>query len=247
MAFEDQMRDQASEILNEEWKLRDGQVVPKTNDVAHKNGAVKLEATFLYADLAGSTQLQKSYLDTFAAKAVRMYLGGASSIIRNYGGSIKSFDGDRVMGVFVGGRMRNDAVRAAFAIHWLVQQVINPLVKDRHESNGTTNVWAATHGIGVDVGETFVARAGVRNKPGEHSHNDLIFIGRAANVAAKLSSYRDAAAGPIIITDDVHKYLDEKQKKYLKSDTQVWSSPKTESVGPHVLKLHRADYWRSPS
>lgn len=51
MAFDDQVREQASQILNEEWNLRDGQVVPKTNDVAHKNGAVRLDATFLYADL----------------------------------------------------------------------------------------------------------------------------------------------------------------------------------------------------
>jgi adenylate cyclase len=246
MAFDDQVREQASQILNEEWNLRDGQVVPKTSDVAHKNGAVRLDATFLYADLAGSTQLQKKYLDTFAAKAVRMYLGGASSIIRNYGGGIKSFDGDRVMGVFVGGSMRNDAVRAAFAIQWLVDQVINPMVKERHESNGT-DVWQAAHGIGIDSGATFVARAGVRNKTGEHNHNDLIFIGRAPNVAAKLSSYRDASAGPIIITDDVYKFLDEKQKKYMKSDRPVWLAPKTEAVGPHSLKLHRTGYWRSPS
>lgn len=247
MTYQDDIRDQASKILNEEWKIRDGQVVPSTDDVAHKNGAVKLEATFLYADLAGSSELQKEYLDTFAAKAVRMYLGGATSIIRKFGGSIKSFDGDRVMGVFVGKSMRNDAVKAAFAIEWFVSQVINPMVKKRHEKNGTSNVWVARHGIGIDAGEALIVRAGVRNRPGQHNHNDLIFVGRAPNVAAKLSSFRDESAGPIIITHDVYSFLKPEQKKFLKSDKNVWSNPKTETVGPHSLKLYRSSYWRSPS
>lgn len=245
VTFEDDVRSRAKQVLNEAWSIRDGQVVPSTNDVAHKNGAVKLDATFLYADLAGSTALQKDYVDTFAAKAIRMYLGGASSIIRMFGGSIKSFDGDRVMGVFVGKSMRNDAVRAAFAIQWLVDQVINPLVKARHEANNTT-VYVPEHGVGIDSGSVFIARAGVRNKAGEHNHNDLIFVGRAPNVAAKLSSLRGDAKGPIIITHDVYRYLNEEQKKYQKSDSKVWSSGNVEPVGPHSLTLYRTSYWRTP-
>src|SRR5690606_40277978 len=102
MAFKDDVQERVETILNEEWKITTSKDVPSTNDVAHKNGAVRIEAAFLYADLAASTDLQKRYVDTFAAKAIRMYLGGASSIIRHFEGTIKSFDGDRVMGVFTG-------------------------------------------------------------------------------------------------------------------------------------------------
>lgn len=246
MALNDDLREQVKAILDEPWEEREGQVVPRTSDVTHKNGAVKLDATFLYADLAGSTQLQKSYKNTFAAKAIRMYLSGATTIIRKHGGSIKSFDGDRVMGVFVGSTMRNDAVKAAFAINWLVTQVINPLVKERHEKSGTS-VWVAEHGIGIDSGETFIARAGVRNKSGETNHNDLIFVGRAPNVAAKLSALRGTDAGPIVITHDVYSYLNEKQKNYLNGSSGVWREGSKEDVGPHSLTLHRTDYWRKLS
>jgi class 3 adenylate cyclase len=244
MSFDDDVKERVSAILNEAWVEREGRVIPTTASVSQKNGAVKVQATFLYADLARSTHLQKAYVNTFAAKAIRMYLAGAASIIRHCGGSIKSFDGDRVMGVFIGDSMRNDAVRAAYGIQWLVTQVIAPMVKERHEANNTT-VWVPTHGIGIDSGETFIARAGVRNSGGETSHNDLVFIGRAPNVAAKLSALRDDEAGPIVITNDVYRFLNEKQRTYLKSDRAVWSDGYTRAVGPHSLVLHKTAYWRS--
>lgn len=80
-----------------------------------------------------------------------MYLNGTSQIIRNNGGSIKSFDGDRVMGIFVGGNKRNTAAKTALQINWLVSQCIAPIVKERLKDQ--TTKWTVTHGVGVGVGE----------------------------------------------------------------------------------------------
>jgi class 3 adenylate cyclase len=245
MTFDADMRERIAALLNETWNKREGHSVPHTDNVALKNGAVEIEAAFLYADLAGSTALQKQYNLTFAAKAIRMYLAGASAIIRHFEGDIKSFDGDRVMGVFMGEAKRNNAVKAAFGINWLVTEVITPLVKERHEKNNTT-VWTPQHGVGIDVGKAFVARAGVRNASGETTHNDLIFTGRAPNVAAKLSALRDVQAGPTIITHDVFSQLKEAQKTFVNSGNAVWRGPKTEDIGPYSLALYRTDYWRKP-
>lgn len=41
----------SAQLLSTPWATRDGQVVPSTDSVAFKNGAVKIEATYLYADL----------------------------------------------------------------------------------------------------------------------------------------------------------------------------------------------------
>ena len=90
-------------ILNTTWNIRDGQVVPKTEDVALSNGAVKLDAVFLYADLFHSTELQRKFRNTMVAKVVRAYLSSMSKLIKDHGGEVRSFDGDRVMGVFIGG------------------------------------------------------------------------------------------------------------------------------------------------
>ncbi len=245
MSFDEEIRATTAAILNTRWSERESAEVPKTDDVVHRNGAVKIEAAFLYADLAGSSDLQQAYLNPFVAKALRMYLDGTCRIIRKFGGSIKSFDGDRVMGVFAGNAKRNDAVRAAYAIEWLVQDVINPLVKKRHESN-CTKVWIADHGVGIDCGEVFIARAGVRNRSGEHNHNDLIFVGKAPNVAAKLSSLRHEDRGPIVITSNVYRYLKEEQKKFVSSDRRIWTGPRSEAVGPYAAELYRTGYWRQP-
>jgi len=242
----DDVKERVASVLNTAWSTRDGRVVPSTSDVALSNGAVEVEAAFLYADLAGSTALQKDYKATFAAKAIRMYLAGASQIIRHFGGQIRSFDGDRVMGVFVGNSKRNDAVKAAFMINWLVREVINPLVRERQQNMKNTTVWVARHGVGIDVGATFIARAGVRNSSGAQTHNDLIFTGRAPNIAAKLSALRDENLGPIVITEDVFGGLNPEQKKYEKSDKKVWSGPSVHAIGPYSLSLHHTNYWRHP-
>ena len=247
MMFETELRERIDKVLNEEWNTREGGSVPHTDDIALKNGAVEIDAAFLYADLAGSTALQKGYKLTFAAKAIRMYLAGASAIIRHFGGDIKSFDGDRVMGVFMGGSKCDNAVKAAYMINWLVREVINPLVTDRHEKNGTKHAWVAQHGVGIDVGPSFVARAGVRNASGETTHNDLIFTGRAPNVAAKLSALRGDQTGPVVITKDVFDRLKQAQKTRLQSDNDVWRAPTVENIGPYTLTVYRTNYWRTPS
>jgi uridylate cyclase len=86
-------------VLAPEWSTRDGQVVPETKDIVLKNGAVKLDATYLYADMADSTGLAQGYKDWAVAKVMRCYLNAATRIIRERGGEIRSFDGDRVMGI----------------------------------------------------------------------------------------------------------------------------------------------------
>lgn len=108
------------------WDERAANEFPSTADVKLSNGSVRLKACYLYADLAKSTTLQRNYKGTFAARVIRSYLNGSSQIIRANNGQIKSFDGDRVMGVFVGGSRRNDAVNAALKINWMVEKLHQP-------------------------------------------------------------------------------------------------------------------------
>lgn len=240
--FGDKVQGRLEDLMSTAWSIRDGQVVPKTDDVALKNGAVKLEATYLYADLAQSTLLQKRYKPEFAARVVRMYLAGASEIIRNRGGSIKSFDGDRVMGIFIGDSMRNDAVSAALNINHMVEEMMNPIIKRRLEASKSTP-WVVTHGIGIDSGPAFIARGGVHNRAGEHNHNDLISIGEAPNIAAKLSGLRGAERGPITITARVFPYLNDAQKFGGTPKKSMWRDAKTVLAGPHSVSVRQSG-WR---
>ena len=63
------------------------------------NDAVKLEGTVLYADLDDSTKLVDTMSPEFAAEVYKSYLVCAARIIRDQGGVITAYDGDRIMAV----------------------------------------------------------------------------------------------------------------------------------------------------
>lgn len=85
-----------SEIFSATWNITNGIKVPKTEDVVLKNGGRLVDATYLYADLAGSSKMADSLFKETTAKIIRAYINSASRILRHQGGEIRSFDGDRV-------------------------------------------------------------------------------------------------------------------------------------------------------
>lgn len=183
MAWVDDLAKIVDDTFNINWDERAGQVVPKTEDVGNSQ-AVKLDATFLYADLAATAKLAKVCPWGTTAKIIRAYLDCATRLIRAWGGEIRSFDGDRVMGVFIGDMKNTYASKCAREIDWTVEKVINPKANSSFRSIRDNNI-RITHGIGIDYGTSRAVRAGIRN------NNDLIWIGRAPSLAAKMSDIRD--------------------------------------------------------
>src|SRR5580698_8789928 len=108
------------EILNEvepifgkKWDTRDGRKVPDAESVGLGNDAVVIDGTVLYADMIDSTGLVNDFKPWFAAGIYKAYLVGASRIIRQNGGEITAFDGDRVMAVFAGEYKNTSAAKSA--------------------------------------------------------------------------------------------------------------------------------------
>lgn len=206
-------------ILSQAWNMRDGTVVPSTADVALAGGAVKLTAVMLYADLADSTLLAATYDRRIAAKVYKAFLACASKIIKQHNGVIRSFDGDRVMAVFLGQTPNTNAAKAALKLKWAVDNIMRPKLETKYDAirNGGYKI---SHGVGIDVSEVLVVRGGVRND------NDLLWIGRAPNVAAKLCALRGSHR--TFITADVYgKLADEAKISDGKSMwvEQTWSAP----------------------
>src|SRR5215472_4305550 len=125
MAILDDVTADVSNALKEVWDIRDGEVVPETEDVALAGGGVKFDAVMLYADLADSTDIA-IYDRRVAAKLFKAFLATSSRLIRNRNGYVRSFDGDRVMGVFLGKYKNSNAAICAFNIAWAVNKVIKP-------------------------------------------------------------------------------------------------------------------------
>ena len=213
MAFVDDLQKRVKEIFAERWETRDGTVVPEADDVGLSNEAVKLEGTVLYADLADSTMLVDKEKASFAAEIYKNYLHCASKIIENEGGVITAFDGDRVMAVFIGDYKNTEAARCALKINYAVQEIINPAIPAQY----STQAYRVRQVVGVDSSSLFVARTGVRGA------NDLVWVGRAANYAAKLSSINEPGYSSYI-TGRVYDKMNEKVKFSSKDGRSMWES-----------------------
>jgi class 3 adenylate cyclase len=196
MATLKEIRAEVAGIFATNWQKRDGQVVPDSDSVKLGNDAVQLDGTVLYADLADSTELVNGYKAFFAAEIYKAYLLTACRIIRDNGGEITAFDGDRVMAVYLGKTKNSDAARSALKINWAVKEIINPALKAQY----TTTSVEVKQAVGIDTSSLFVARTGIRGS------NDLVWVGRAANYAAKLCGVRQAGYSSFI-TEDVFKML----------------------------------------
>ena len=163
-------------FLQTKWVRRNGYKVPDAEDVRLGNDAVELEGAVLYADIRGSTALVRQYKDFFAADIYKSFLRATCDVIKNNGGVITAFDGDRVMAVFIGNSKCSDAAKAGLQIHFIVNK-INEQIKLVFPSTD----YAINYAVGIDVSNLFIVRTGIRGA------NDLAWIGNAANVAAKLS------------------------------------------------------------
>jgi adenylate cyclase len=173
------------EILRAPWQTRQGRVVPSPGTVMLMGGAVDIDAAVLYADLARSSHLASEFDERVGAKVVKSFLACTSHLISHHHGKVTSFDGDRVMGVFVGPDKETSAAMCGLEINWAVSQVILPHVGAQFQSLRTAN-YLMSHAVGIDTGRVFAVRVGYREA------NDLVWIGRAPNLAAKLSDVRSS-------------------------------------------------------
>ena len=231
MALKADLESEVKAIFESKCTKRDGQVVPDPEDLQLGNDAVKLQATVLYADMADSTDLVDGHQPHFAAEIYKAYLRCAARIIKDEQGTITAYDGDRVMAVFLGKLKNTSAVRSAQMINYPIQAIINPLLKKQYPST----TYQLKHVIGVDTGELFVARIGVRND------NDLVWVGRAANYAAKLCNLNGTYS--VYITGDVFDVMHDSVKysdrdKSLLWHKDVWSAR-------NDMRIYGSNGWES--
>ena len=178
MPLLDEMKAAVQAIARSTWATRQGQIVPEPEDLRLGNDAVEFDrATVLYADLQGSTRMVDSENWQLSAEVYKAFLHCAATIIRKQGGKITSYDGDRVMGIWVGDRQTTPAAIAGLKINYAVEKIVNPALKQQYP--GWTN--QVRQVVGIDTSAIRAARTGVRGG------NDIVWVGRAANYAAKLT------------------------------------------------------------
>ncbi|TSI16183.1 adenylate/guanylate cyclase domain-containing protein [Brevibacterium aurantiacum] len=210
MTFADELREYVAKTHLTTWGRRDGQQVPSTEDITLGNQAVNLDAVVLYADLKDSTGLVHGYKDWFAAEIYKNYLYVVSRIIRALGGVITAFDGDRVMAVYIGDSKNSSAAKTALKINWAVINILQPAIDAQYPNN----VYKLEQKVGIASSKTMVARTGIRGS------NDLVWVGNAANIAAKLAALNRGY--PSYITQGVFNKLSEETKYGGEPPRQMW-------------------------
>ncbi|MBH1690923.1 adenylate/guanylate cyclase domain-containing protein [Stenotrophomonas maltophilia] len=181
MSIESDLRDRIASIATSDWVVTPGRVVPDVTGLPFANQGKTLDACFLYADLSDSTGLVNRTPAKRAAEYYKAFLHCASKLIEANNGTIEAYDGDRVMGVFLGEGKENNAVVAAFQLKRAMLTIVNPEFLRAY--GGVHSLLRYT--VGIDTGEVLACKAGVRG------NSELVWIGPAANYAAKLNSFPD--------------------------------------------------------
>jgi class 3 adenylate cyclase len=208
MALADDLKKWVGETFASGWDVQETTGVPNAEDLRlNSNHAKDLHAaTVLYADLDGSTDMVNTKKWEFSAEIYKTFLKCSSDIIKIEGGVITAYDGDRVMAVFTGDSKNSAAARCALKINAAVLDIIQPSI-----SKGWKSDFVLKHVVGIDTSRLRAARIGVRGD------NDLVWIGRAANYAAKLTN---VPGKPTRITADVYNMLADNVK--YTNGTDMW-------------------------
>lgn len=228
MSLADELRAFAKKTHDTAWTRRDGQKVPNTEDISLGNTAVMLDAVVLYADLKDSTGLVKGYKDWFASEVYKNYLYAVSRIIRAHDGVITAFDGDRVMGVFLGAGQYDNAAKVALKINWVVKNILQTAMQETYPDNK----YVLQQKVGIAASKTMVSRTGIRGS------NDLVWVGNAANIAAKLAALHTNYS--TYMTVDVYNNLSDATRLSAEPKRNMWTDLGT---GNGYGQIYGSTFW----
>jgi class 3 adenylate cyclase len=232
MALLDDMKASVQTIAQSAWATRRGQVIPDPEDLRLGNDAVEFDrATVLYADLRGSTSMVESESWQLSAEVYKAFLYCAATIIREQGGKITSYDGDRVMGIWVGDLQTTPAAIAGLKINYAVQRIVDPAIRQQYPG------WRGEvkQVVGIDTSAIRAARTGVRGG------NDIVWVGPAANHAAKLTDLN--LAERTWITDEAFARLRDEAKVGGDQRELMWKPYRWTQQGDRVI--HGSTWWWS--
>lgn len=133
------------------YEIEETTIVPDTDNskLTFGNKGLTCEYAFLFMDIRKSSQLHETYGFTKAAKIYQSFHDINVRVIEENGGFVRAFDGDRVMGVFVGGMKNSNAVKAAMQIQWAIRNILNPKLSATIKCGG-----------GIDYGKILVTKVG---------------------------------------------------------------------------------------
>jgi len=151
-----------------------------------KTQACKLiDTCVLYIDIRRSTELSITHKPQTVAKLYSAFVRAMTKCARHFGGHVRGIIGDRVMVIFDCDDCFRKAVDCAILMNSTAQYVIN-----KHFTRNDVQC-----GIGIDAGKMLVTKTGFRRRGYEqYNYKNLVWLGRPANVASKLTDIANKPA-----------------------------------------------------
>jgi adenylate cyclase len=156
---------------------------------------VKLLAScVMYVDLRESTRISSENTDYRVAAIYSAYVRAMTRCANHYGGKVRNIIGDRVMVVFDRENCFRNAIRTAILMNSVSEYLLN----------WSIDFESIRCGIGIDFGEMLVTKTGIIKQGVETTSNkSLVWLGRPANVASKLTDVANKRQDPGMSTVQV--------------------------------------------
>lgn len=228
MALTEDLKNKINAYFSEKYEVAETTIVPSTDysKLTYGNNGLTAELTFLFVDIRKSSQLHDTYGYIDAAKIYQSFHEINVRIINSRDGQVRAFDGDRIMGVFSGGRKNDNAVEAALNIRWAIANLLNVKLKRDQPIN---------IGIGIDTGRTLITKVG---KGRDISNNDLVWVGKACNYASHMCNESE---NKIYISPNVHKQLNDSNK--WNGEKNIWEMVNMRLKNGSSVLCYKTTYW----
>jgi class 3 adenylate cyclase len=132
------------------------------------------------------------------------------------------------MAVFLGGVKNTSAAKCALQINYASQKIIQAEIKRKFPDTP----FELKQRVGIDTSNLLVARTGIRGS------NDLVWVGNAANNAAKLAALDPRY--PTYITASVYNMLKDSSKYGGDPRRDMWTDLGTGAMG---YKIYGSTFW----
>jgi adenylate cyclase len=224
MALLEEVTSDVENYLVGTYDVSKPQDVPGNDEVPLGKKAMEFEATALFVDVRQSTDITDSFRRQTAAKTMKAYFSGAVRIINRNGGAVRSFNGDGMLAFFMGGTRTSPAVKSALQIDWFVTELLRPKFEKYFENNKSALGKALNFevGCGIDDGWIYAVKVGIKGT------NDVAWVARATNTAAKLSNVGSGTRN-IYITGVAYDRLHDWAK--LSKGVNMWSDVSFMDIG----------------
>ena len=235
-AKKNELATMVGENLAGTYKTTKPRSVPEPADISLGQHGAELEATALFIDIRQSSDITNSFRRQTAAKMLKAYFRGAVTVINANGGRVRSFNGDGMLALFIGDLRSSGASKAAMETKWFVKNILGPKCERYFQNNRSAlgQNLGFSIGCGLDDGYVYAVRVGIRGT------NDVAWVGRCTNTAAKLSNILQAPQ-EIAATREVYKRLPENRRTSTRG-TAMWTGEKTGEFGG-VSRYYRTSHF----